>query len=133
MLQVLPVGWKGKIYELGSGWGGLALRLSKKYPDAEVVAIELSLVPFIVSFLRKALTGAKNLKIYRQDFYQSSINDAGAIFCYLYPGAMKKLSPKFKEELKGVVISNSFALPGWKESKILYAPDLSATKIYVYS
>ena len=38
MFDLIPAGTRGVIYELGSGWGNLALGLAKRFPDCPVVA-----------------------------------------------------------------------------------------------
>ena len=56
------------------------------------------------------------------------------IVCYLFPKGMEKLSKKLEKELKPgtLVISHTFALPGWKPFKTLDVDDLYYTKIYFY-
>lgn len=134
ILQLLPKNIEeGVIYELGSGWGGLALLLAKHYPHVRVIAFEVSPVPYLVSCIRQILSRKSNLTILRKNFFGHHYSDAKAIVCYLYPGAMKKLAPKLKEELpeKSTIISNTFALTGWEVS-LFFADDWAATRIYRY-
>lgn len=124
----------GKIYELGSGWGTLAYPLAASYPQKEVTAFETSPVPYYVSRAGCYFFNAPNLKFVKRDFYTISLDDAALIVCYLYPEAMHKLKVKFEQELKpGTwVVSNTFAIPGWKAAKTYEVPDLYHTKIYFY-
>jgi len=124
----------GKIYELGSGWGTLAFPLASRYPGVEVVAFEDSPVPFLFSKGRALIDCSKNLKILKCNFFDSSLEDAALIVCYLYPKAMLQLKIKFEKELKpGTwIVSNTFAIPGWTPAKIYEVPDLYRTKIYLY-
>ena len=122
------------IYELGSGWGGLACSLAKKYPQAQIHAFEISLLPWLISLIRQKIGKYSNLKIYRKNFYKISLEDADVIICYLYPGAMQKLKKKFNRELKlsALIISNCFAVPGWDPDKILRVSDLWRSEILIY-
>lgn len=135
MLQLLPKIMEGEvIYELGSGWGGLALLIAKKYPSAKVIAFELSPIPYLFSRLRQLIERRSNLNILRKSFYDHDLFDARAVICYLFPGGMRKLASKLKKELpvKSMVISNTFSLADWENSSLFYLDDWSATRIYKY-
>jgi hypothetical protein len=135
LLKALPKDLpKGKIYELGSGWGTLAFPIAFHFSQTPVIAIENSPLPFLFSKSRFFLESPKNLKILKQNFFTLSLNDAALIICYLYPKGMQKLKIKFENELKSGtwVISNTFAIPGWKPVKVYEIHDLYQTKIYVY-
>lgn len=124
----------GKIYELGSGWGTLAFPLASHYPRNEVIAIENSLIPYLFSQGWAFATSYSNLTILKRNFYSVSLEDASLVVCYLYPQAMIQLKTKFEQELKpGTwVISNTFAIPGWKPEQIFQVSDIYQTKIYLY-
>jgi hypothetical protein len=135
ILHLLPKNIEeGVIYELGSGWGGLALLLAKHYPHVRVIAFELSPVPYFFSRIRQLILQRTNLLILRKNFYGHHFSDAKAVVCYLYPGAMKRLVPKLKNELpaKSTIISNTFALAGWDGGSLFFADDWAATRIYKY-
>ena len=134
MLALMPAHLSGLIFELGSGWGALAFALARRYPDARIVAFELSPVPWLVSRLRQAVMPAPNLRIHRADFMAASLQGASAVVCYLYPGAMERLEPKFAAELAPgtPVVSNTFALPGWRPAAVRRAGDLYASPVYLY-
>lgn len=134
LLGALPGEVKGTIYDLGSGWGTLAIPLARHYPHCRVVGFETSFFPYWFSKVRFLFSRLPNLHLERKDFYQVPLQDAGLVVCYLYPGAMRMLSLKLAEELKpgAWVISNTFSLPGWLASDVLEAGDLYYSKIYVY-
>lgn len=127
---VLATVGKGKVYELGSGWGTLAIELSRKN---EVIALEKAWVPWFFSKFNNVLRGG-TVKIQRQNIYSLKYTDADVVFCYLYPGAMRKLAPKFGKELKtgAIVFSNTFQIPGRNPSEVLEINDWFRTKVYVY-
>jgi len=135
ILKLLPKKMAGEtIYELGSGWGGLALKLAKLHPDARVVAYERSPIPYFVSIARKHLLRRNNLTILRKNFFGQNLTDAKAVVCYLFPKAMRQLSRKLQKELPEncTVISNLFALEGWESGESFYLDDWGATPIYRY-
>lgn len=134
LLDAIPKDIKGTIYELGSGWGTLAIPLADQFSQCQVIGLETSPVPFLIAKGWQAIRRSKNLRIVRQDFYKTPLNDASLVVCYLYPGAMKILRGKFESELKpGVtVISNTFSILGWKPEAVIEVNDIYRTKLYVY-
>lgn len=135
MIQLLPknIG-NNVIYELGSGWGGLALLLAKTHPNAKIIAIEASLIPYLVSRVRQYLSKRSNLTIIRKNFYDHPLTDAKAVVCYLFPAGMTKLSSKLEKELpdKSTIISNTFSLTGWNNGSLFFVDDWCAARIYKY-
>ena len=122
------------IYELGAGWGALAFPLARHSPQSKVVAYELSPVPWVFLELRAFLFGPHNLKIERRNFLKDDLSKASLIVCYLYPGAMAKLSSKLVIELKpsARVISNTFEIPLWTPTAIQSLEDVMCSLIFHY-
>ena len=122
-------------FELGAGWGALALPLAGRYGAARVEAYELSPLPWLVCRLRGALTGASNLRVRRADFFRARLSGAFLVVCYLHPGAMARLRPKLEAELRegALVVSNTFAIPGWRPAAEYATPGwFGEGRIYVY-
>lgn len=124
----------GTIYELGSGWGTLAIPLARRLPNQEVCGLESSWIPFAISSVLGKISSLPNLQFHCKDFFSHSLADASLVVCYLYPGAMKRLKGKFEKELKsGVwVISHTFAVPGWEPYAVRELNDIYRTRIYLY-
>jgi hypothetical protein len=125
---------KGTIVDLGSGWGGLCAALSRSFPDSTVIGYENSWVPWLFSAAMRAFPKRENLRFTCADFFKTPLNAADVVVCYLYPGGMMKLKPKFERELKpgAIIISNTFAIPEWKPERIVEPGDMYRTKVYVY-
>lgn len=125
---------KGNIYELGSGWGSLVFPLLKLFPTNKIYGLENSPFPFLFMKLRSLLIPSKQLVLLREDFYQHSLVNADFIICYLYPNAMEKLKYKFKNECSTntLIVSHTFAIPGWKPIRTEAVNDIYQTKIYIY-
>jgi len=122
------------IIETGSGFGGLAIALARTFPGVRITAYELSPVPFIFSKILIRLLGIGNLHVFRADYLREDLSAADIIVCYLYPGGMARLMEKLKNELSrnAVVLSNTFAMPGWNPEKVIDTGDIYRTKVYVY-
>ncbi len=134
LLTLLPDVFEGTIYELGAGWGALALPLAKRYPKHTVVAYEISPLPYLVLSARSKCAALPNMRVYRKNFYKAPLADAGLVVCYLYPGAMERLKTKFEQELKpGTwVLTHTFGVPGWEPLAQAVADDIYHTPVYLY-
>ena len=124
----------GPIYDLGSGWGSLVIRLARKYPHRQVVGYELSLFPWLTTKLIKRVLGLRNVEVYREDFLKADLSGATVITCYLFPAAMEAIKAKLdfgKGNLR-FVISNNFALPGCEASKAIQLNDFYRSPVYLY-
>ncbi len=134
LFELLPEKVEGDVYELGSGWGTLVFPLAVRYPETHVIGYETSLIPYWISYGFLLAFPKRNLALKRQDFFQVDLKGAHLIVCFLYPGAMEKLKEKFEKELQPgtLIVSNTFAIPGWKPIQIQEVKDLYRTKIYLY-
>lgn len=130
LLEALPSKVEGDIYELGSGWGTLALSLAQKYPEGQVIGFETSPIPYWVS----RLIAKPHVQYLRKDLFQANLSKAKMVVCYLYPACMTRLKTKLEHELAQdcLVVSHTFSIPGWKAHKIVEVDDLYKTKIYFY-
>jgi hypothetical protein len=134
LLEQFPRELTGELHELGAGWGSLALPLAARCPKAQVVAWESSPVPFLVLWLRARASGRGNLRLERRDFFEAELGGASAVCCYLFTGAMTRLEPKLRAELKpgSLVVSHTFALRGWTPEATAKVDDLYQTPVYRY-
>lgn len=131
---------RGVIVEAGSGWGTLALHILRHCTCKELVGVENSLVPLWVSRISVRLLLSRKsplrgrVSFVRGNLYSYPFERADLVVCYLYPGAMERLSPILRERLApgAAVVSVCFALPGWRPERIVTSSDLYRTKIYVY-
>ena len=125
---------RGRLFDLGSGWGTLAFALAKRFPEAQVTGYELSPLPWAVSRVLHLLLRRPNLSLRRKDFMAVPLNEASLVLCYLYPGGMTRLQPKLAAELPSgaLVVSNTFALPDWQPADMARADDLYDSPVYLY-
>jgi hypothetical protein len=124
----------GPIVDLGSGWGTLVVALARKYPNRQVTGYELSLVPWLFSRIRKAVSGLDNLTLYRKDFLDADLSDASVLTCYLFPSGMVSLEDKLdRENVSNVlIVSSTFALPSSEPTKVIRVKDIYRTPVYLY-
>lgn len=124
---------RGTIIDLGSGWGSLAIRCARAWPERTVIGYELSWVPWLVSMLAKQLLRLHNLELRRADFLQADLGGAAVLLCYLFPRGMHDLAHKLRGEgLHPRVISNTFALPSFEPDEVIHLQDLYRSRIYLY-
>lgn len=123
-----------RVYELGSGWGTLAIPIARLFGTASVVGFENSIDPYLASRLRLIFSSSPNLKLEWQNFFDVSLSDATLVVCYQSPGNMSNLRPKLEAELAddAYVASNTFAVPGWTPNETHRVDDLFRTRIYIY-
>lgn len=123
-----------RVVEAGSGWGTLANQIARLFPDWRIVGIENSPIPLAISWLIAHLSSLRNINYIRGNLYDYAYEHADVVVCYLYPGAMTRLDPIFRERLVSgaVVISICFALPGWSPERVVTCWDMYRTKIYIY-
>jgi hypothetical protein len=128
---------KGLIVEAGSGWGTLGIHIGRYCRGWRLVGIENSTLPLWMSKIMAWLAFGVQASVYfqRGDIYRYSYAEASLVICYLYPGAMNRLSTILRQQLKpdACVISICFALPGWQPERVITCGDLYRTKVYVYS
>ena len=125
---------RGTVIELGSGWGSLGFPLAKKFPDIHIIGYENSPAPYLFCEGMNLIYQRKNISFILGNFFRDSFGGADAVVCYLHREAMTKLKPKMERELRPgcFVISNTFAVPGWKPLKIIEVNDIYRTKVYLY-
>lgn len=125
---------KGRIYELGAGYGTLAIAIARLFPQMEIVAVELSPVIYACLCIRKRINRLENLTLIRQNIFNVSLYDASIVICYLFPKAMRRLDAgQFQNLPKGTaIISNSFSIPTRKAEQVIESNDLFKSDIMLY-
>ena len=138
MLAILPPSLpnadQGRIYELGSGWGGMSRALADRFPGQPVVGIEISPLPFIVAWAYDMVAPRRNLTLKFGSLLNADLSDATLVVCYLSPNILHKLRLKLEKELsaEALVISSTFRIPKWKPMATVTAPDIYRSPVYLY-
>ena len=125
---------KGDIfYDLGCGRGDVLIEAEKM--GAKAIGYEISPYYYILAKIRTYKH--KNIKVIYQNINNINLSEANIVYCYLLPKFLKKLSLKFKKELKecarlisiGFPVKNSTIIaPAKKVEKYM----VEHHKIYIY-
>jgi hypothetical protein len=134
MLDAVGSAPPGRIVDLGSGWGTLAIACARRFPQREVVGYERSWVPWAVASLACRALRLRNLSFHRADFLQASLSGENTVLpCYLFRAGMKRVADKLaREGPPALLVSNTFALPSATPDEVTRLDDLYRTRIYVY-
>lgn len=124
----------GVIYDLGSGWGGLARAVARAHPGRDVVGLEGSFVPCCVSRIGRAIFGPSTLRFRRADFTRADLSDAAVAVCYLSGDTLRRVAPDLERRLPPgcVIVSAMFAWPGRDPAAVERAGDLFRSPVYLY-
>ena len=120
------------IYELGCGWGTLLSALAKTFPNAKIIGIEISPIPWLFCYIR--MHKFKNVKIKFGNFFSYSLSDADAITAYLMIKPMVKLSKKLEAELKPKtpVVTVAFCFKDQKPTATIQREGLLQSDVTLY-
>ena len=129
---LLPPGIKADIIDLGSAWGSLLPVLKPHYPEEDILGIERSPVPWVISYCR--FYQDRKVSTVHGNFFDLDLSGAGLVVCYLQKDIMTALSEHLQEQLPAgcYILSHTFHLPGWTPLKTIHAPDLYKTPVYLY-
>ena len=118
--DLLPPGGAPRAIDIGSGFGGLALKLARRRPDARVEGIELAPLPWLVSRLR-ALATRSRARFRLGDYKALDFGQYDLVFAYLSPAAMDALWRKAQREMRAgsVLASYEFIAPGRAPDRVL--------------
>lgn len=102
-----------KIYDLGSGAGGLALKLAKAFPQATVVGVEIAWPAWLYSYVRQKISRLENAHFILKNFMKVNVADGDVIIFYMTDARIEQMSEKLAKEGKrdSLIISNTFPLP----------------------
>ena len=123
LFQHIEIGAGKKVYDLGCGDGAVLFFLARKYPEAQYVGFEISVLPFVIAIARKLIGGQKyrHVEIKYHNFYNQSLREADLVFVFLMPKAYGRLQKKFAKELKdeAIVIAETWRIGDAEELKII--------------
>lgn len=134
LLTLLPEGGERVAFELGAGFGGLALALARARPTWRVVAYEAAWLPALVCRLRASLHRPGNLEVRRADLFAAPLAEADLLTCYLMPEGMARLRPLLETEGRpgALLLSIGFGIRGWEPERCIQLGDALHTRILRY-
>lgn len=133
ILKLADVKEGNVVYDLGSGDGRWLFYFAKMSMAKEVRGFEISLLMFIISWIKKLFSGYPQVKISFKSLYHAPLNMADVVICFLMPKTLNNLLPKLEREMKpgAKFISYAFALPG-KTPEIIEKNEKSDISVYLY-
>ena len=133
ILELLPENKSFRFIDLGCGFGPLLLFLAKHRPLGSFVGSEISLLPFMLAWLRTKLAAKARISIAYKSFWDISLADFDVVYAFLAPGPMEKLWEKASSEMKpgSVFISNTFVVPA-KPQKVIELRDERGCTLYIH-
>ena len=129
---VLRVWPSGPIIEMGAGWGGLAVSLARTFPNRQIIAVEISLCPYLVLCLRAG--ALNNLTVVWGDggkIIDQPNMPTACIVTYLTGPIMRRLTKYVAPNMAWVSIH--FAVPGRIPIAQITVPDIWKTKVFAYA
>ncbi|MBV8666660.1 MAG: class I SAM-dependent methyltransferase [Burkholderiaceae bacterium] len=110
--ELLPRDRPLRVIDIGSGFGGMALRLAERRPDSTVIGIEVAPLPWLCSRLRAACRHS-GAQFWRGDYHELDFGDFDVVFAYLSPAAMPALWEKVRAEMRSgsLLLSYEFPIP----------------------
>jgi len=121
------------ILDLGSGTGKLTLEIAKALPQARITGIEISIIPFWLSKIRKWFWRDKRVTYKRENFWAYDLAGVDAVVIYMTAKIRDRMAVKLKEDLpKGaLIIINETHLPDWKPVEV-HEVGLFKVKVVAY-
>lgn len=131
---LLPPEKGGRFIDIGCGIGGALLYLARRRPDMTFVGIESAPLPFVLAWLRRLLTGTRNLELKYGDFWKEDLALYDIAYAFLSPEPMPRLFDKARAEMKPEtqLISNSFTVPNHTPSETINVEDARQTKLLIW-
>jgi SAM-dependent methyltransferase len=99
MAELLPAQKGGQFLDIGCGIGGALLYLARQRPDMTFTGIESAPLPFILAWLRRLLSGARNVTLKYGDFWKEDLSRYDVAYAFLSPEPMSRLYEKAKAEM----------------------------------
>lgn len=130
---LLPDGRPIRFIDIGSGLGGLVLRLAKARTDSTFTGIEIAPLPWCVSLLRGRFGRESNARFFRGDYGRLDFSAYDVVFAYLSPAAMPALWRKARAEMRGgaLLLSYEFDIPGAAPDMVV-APHGGGPQLYAW-
>lgn len=102
---------RGRVIDLGCGFGGPLARIHQQRPDARLDGVEAAPLNWLIAKLRLLTSGA-DADILLGDLWHVDLSQYDIVYAYLSPAPMARLWDKALLEMKpgSLFISNTFAI-----------------------
>ena len=107
------------VLEAGAGWGGMALSVARAHPDFRITAVEASLAPAGVAWVRAALMhllGGPRVHVRLGDARTAPMDGIDVVVAFLGPESTARLAKHLGAlPAPPQVVSVGFAVRGWRQ------------------
>lgn len=113
MCKLAKVTNKSVIYDLGSGTGNALIIAAKEF-GAKGIGIEIDPIRYYIAQYNNLRYHTRDkVTFFKKNFFTVPLSDATVIFMYLIPATIKRLTPKFLQEIKPgtIFVSYVYDLP----------------------
>lgn len=100
IVQALDLQPGQTFYDLGCGDGRILLACRANQPNAKLIGIERSWLPYLIAKFKTRHVPKDKLVLWRDSLLKRDLSSADRIFVYLFPGLMEKLLIKLQKEAK---------------------------------
>lgn len=135
MLEMAGLKSGETLYDLGAGDGRIVIAAVQRFAGVKAVGIELSEKLVQTANERIAKLGLQDrAKIVQGDLLQANLGSADVVVMYLQTNSNEEIRPRLEKSLKpgARVVSYSFAVPGWKASRVDRTDEHAGHLIYLY-
>ena len=130
LLKYIPQQESIKFIDIGSGMGGLLIKLAQERENSHFFGFEIAPLPWLISTLRAIFLKSK-VKFHLGDYQRLDLSEFDVVFCYLSPAVMSRLWEKVEHEMKAgsIFFSYEFVVPS-KSPDLLIKIDASDKFLY---
>jgi len=120
VVDLLPDQQAIKLIDIGSGMGGLCLKVALAKPEAQVTGIEIAPLPYLVSSLRAYFTQSR-VRFKLGSYNALNFADYDVVFAYLSPAAMTSLWCKAQAEMREqtILLSYEFEIQNVRPDRVI--------------
>ena len=131
---LLPAKDGFRFADLGCGFGGPVLALSRTRPEGHFTGVETAPLLFAAAWLRRRLLGVSNADILFADYRKLDLGPFDCVYCFLSPVPMPDLYEKARREMRpgSLLISNSFIVPGKPADETVDVGDGRKTRLHLW-
>lgn len=121
-----------RVLDAGAGTGSLLRTLSRLRPDVHFSGVEIAPAPWLLG--RLLMPASARLHWQRGDLFARSWADCDVVYAFLSPIPMARVWEKARAEMPahGLLLSNSFPVPGVQADFVLDVGDRRGTRLYAY-
>lgn len=121
-----------RVLDVGAGTGSLLRTLCRLRPDAHFSGIEIAPAPWLLGRLLQPASG--RLEWHRGDLFARSWANCDVVYAFLSPVPMARIWEKARAEMPahGLLLCNSFPVPGVQADFVVDVGDRRGTRLYGY-